>query len=432
METAPAPDDDDQEGAETVSAADKTVEAETRTAAKNAQEEVADPRDRLTQRYRAFRDAENAKEAEDDKSASERSSALTVQPESETDENAESESDSEEEIGEPAAETPQDDTFELKIDGKVEKVSKDELIALAQKGKAGDNRLESSKELIVALRAISDQLTANQRGKVESGTSPDSATAESDQVDPKAQAAALEKLEQYVERIQVGDVKEGAQALADILTEVRKEFAQEIKAGQGADPADFDARVDERVVKRQAAEEINSAISKFRSEFPDIVKRPLVAEAAKAVAREEMLKDWKAAGAEDSTIEAWRDKDPRLVADVHQQMKVKGLAGIRSYDEILKASAHRIGSEFNIALTKEGGGKEGDKGNGAAKPAPKQEKPRITVGPEEKEARINAKRQQQQPKSAGGREPLHQQARPKTTAEIIAEMKRSRAGAPQR
>ena len=146
METAPAPDDDDQEGAETVSAADKTVEAETRTAAKNAQEEVADPRDRLTQRYRAFRDAENAKEAEDDKSASERSSALTVQPESETDENAESESDSEEEIGEPAAETPQDDTFELKIDGKVEKVSKDELIALAQKGKAGDNRLESSKE----------------------------------------------------------------------------------------------------------------------------------------------------------------------------------------------------------------------------------------------------------------------------------------------
>ena len=148
--------------------------------------------------------------------------------------------------------------------------------------------------------------------------------------------------------------------------------------------------------------------------------------------REEMLKDWKAAGAEDSTIEAWRDKDPRLVADVHQQMKVKGLAGIRSYDEILKASAHRIGSEFNIALTKEGGGKEGDKGNGAAKPAPKQEKPRITVGPEEKEARINAKRQQQQPKSAGGREPLHQQARLKTTAEIIAEMKRSRAGAPQR
>ncbi len=431
METAPAP-DDDETGAETVSAADSTVEAETRIAPKNAEEEVVDPRDRLTQRYRAFRDAENAKEAEDDKSASQRNSALTLQPESETDENAESESDSEEAAAETAAETSQLTTIKLKVDGEEVEKTIDEIKVLAQLGLAGNNRYESSKELISTLKALKDQLTANQRGAVESGTSPDSATAESDQVDPKAQAAALEKLEKYVERIQVGDVKEGAQALADILTEVRKEFAQDIKAGQSADPADFDARVDDRVVKRQAAEEINSAVSKFRSEFPDIVKRPLVAEAAKAVAREEMLKDWKAAGAEDSMIEAWRDTDPRLVADVHQQMKVKGLVGIRSYDEILKASAQRIGSEFNIALTKEGGGKEGDKGTGAAKPAPKQEKPRITVGPEEKEARINAKRQQQQPKSAGGREPLHQQARPKTTAEIIAEMKKGRAGAPQR
>ena len=55
-------------------------------------------------------------------------------------------------------------------------------------------------------------------------------------------------------------------------------------------------------------------------------------------------------------------EDPRLVADGTQQRKVKRLAGIRSYDEILKASAHRIGSEFNIRILKEGGGKEGDSG----------------------------------------------------------------------
>lgn len=331
---------------------------------------------------------------------------------------------------ETAAQTPQEKKFKLKIDGKIVEKTESEVLALAQIAEAGNNRFEKSKEaasealrLLSEAKTLRDQLTANQRGTT--AQEPDRSQATSSPENPpdpqaqeQAEEKALEKLKAVAERLQVGDATEGAQALLEIMSDLRKEVAGELKKGESVDPLEFDRRVDQRVAQRQAKEEIAAAVAKFGSEYPEIVKRPYVKEAARAVARDEMLEDWLKGGATEDEVKPWRRAEPEAVALVHQQMKVAGIVGVRSYDEILKAAAEKLGREFNIGTGVKPGAKQGQ-----SAPAT-----RITVDPKEAEARIAAKRQQQQPKTAGGRGQIAQAQRPKTTSEIIASMRRGRAG----
>lgn len=390
----PTPDDDADE--QVAAQAEEADGEETAQKPATTQEDVpADPRARIAQRYRESRDAKEREEAEEEASA---------------------EADATDETGtadaadEDAAPGPQSRKYKLKVDGEERELTLDEIIPLAQKGAAGDSRLESSKELITVLKGLSAQLTANQRGAVGSDKS-DSDAAESE--DPKAQeraearAVKLDKLKARVERIQVGDVDEGAAALAEVIDELGEEF--------GGLPQDFDARVDERVAKQQVAAEIKSAVGEFRTRYPEIVKDEDVREVTLNAARDEMIKDWLAAGASEEEVKPWRNKPPALVAEFHQNMKVKGLDGIRPYNEILDAAAQRIGTKFNL-LKQEVAPPANDKG-------PR----RVEVSPAEAQRRVEAKRSMQQPKTAGGRgQPAQGQKRPKSTIDIVREMRKHR------
>lgn len=332
----------------------------------------------------------------------------------------------------------QEKQFTLKVDGREIKKSESEVLALAQMYEAGHSRLETSKEVLGAIKALRDQITAaNQRGTGESdaqsrpdpsqAASPSAAEADAPDLD-----VSLEELEGIVDRVQTGDVKEGAAALGELLARNRKALQAQMERQRPA--TDVRTAVAQELSETRVKSEITSAVIRFAEEYPEINNEPLIYSAMGMATREELVNELKAVGARDEDLALIKD-DAKKLATAHEALRQQGHK-LRSYGEILDSAATKIGQKFNMKFASKAGADDGARSNAGGGKTPAAARPtaaakpgtpqRIVANPAEVQRRLDQKRQVQQPKTAGGRAPVEQGQRPKTRSEIVAEARKAR------
>lgn len=332
------------------------------------------------------------------------------------------------------ARAPQEKVFTLTVDGRKIQKTESEVLGLAQMYEAGHSRLETSKEVLGAIKALRDQLTpaANQRGVTgESAAKPDSSTqaassSDAPTTEPDASAfdIPVEEYERLVERIQVGDAKEGAAALAEL--NARQVRALEAKLAQAQRPAVDENAIDRRLDERRTREEINGAVAGFKEKYPEIDSDGLLHPVMGQLTRQELVNDLKAVGARDEDIAAIQN-DVGKLARAHSALRQQGYQ-VRDYGEVLDSAAQQLGKRYNLRFA-------------GAQPQPRQtqqtsqqpasgkptgQQPRITASQDEIDRRLEQKRNAQQPKTAGGRLPTQTGPRPLTRTEIVNQQRKAR------
>lgn len=342
------------------------------------------------------------------------------------------------------ARAPQEKIFTLKVDGREIKKSESEVLALAQMYEAGHSRLDTSKEVLGSIKALRDQLTlaANQRGVTgESAAKPDSSiptasSSDAPTIEPDAPALDIpvEEYERLVERIQVGDAKEGAAALAELNARQNKAFEARLEKLAQARPAPVDDNaIDRRMDEHRTKEEINGAVASFKDKYPEIDSDNLLHPVMGALTREELVNDLKAVGARDEDL-AVIQNDIGKLARAHAALRQQGYQ-VRDYGAVLDSAAQQLGKRYNLRFAGQGQGQP--KGtsqqparsdNGGKPPASQQngQQPRITASQDEIDRRLEQKRNAQQPKTAGGRLPTQTGPRPLTRTEIVNQQRKAR------
>jgi len=163
----------------------------------------------------------------------------------------------------------------LLVDGEIVKKPLKEVAALAQKGLAGDNRLDEAKRL---LKLAEERELRSRAPEHPPGASPLQEPAETDPShvgpgDREHQPAAgvpREKLAAIVERIQVGDSDDGTAALEELVGLMNagrpktEQFSRE----------DVGQIVQQTIVARETQTEIDGALKTFGTKFPGILSDP--------------------------------------------------------------------------------------------------------------------------------------------------------------
>jgi len=300
----------------------------------------------------------------------------------------------------------------LIVDGKPVAMSLDEIRRHAQIAIASDNRLEESKRILREAQETAQRL----RGQ---GSEHQPGTGESTQATPDpVQSAPAEhqppavdrnKLKALVERIQVGDTDDGADAL--------HEYGELMRSSNPAKAGLEEERVRSIIVQEQTNTEINDAIKGFTKDNQDLVADPLLRDASMTAIRFEMLKDLQSAGVSESALKPIAGDAERLAKE-YRRLRQVGTPGLRTYTEVMSAGAKTIRDKFGI------------KPPGAApdpSPSPSPPARPAPTGPSATEQRLDRKRAQpSQPRSAGVRGVVTPPTRPKTPAEIIAEKRAAR------
>lgn len=404
----PAVDDD----AAVVEAPESAPEAQETEPARAPQAKAAadedDVRSRIVKRARELRDADAAKGDEEPPAAAE---AAEETPETGDIDPAKPPQNEKTELS---------DEFVLRINGKDEKLSREEVIRLAQIAKASDNVLDEAKGLKKELRQELDEVRKLREGLTRSehpptdgsrkATQPDQSQGQPDPEHPPAEGLAPEKLRNIVERIQVGDADEGAQALTEFFNEVESRT----KASKSPATEDVDRRVDARIAHRDTQAAIDKAMAGFATKFEAIVKDDDLATVGKQVLMRELRKDLVSAGVDEEDLAKLRSDEAIIAA--HRDFHAKRKSGIRSYDDIFDATGAYVSEKF----VKD------------AEPKPTQQPkttqpPRMTVDPAQAQERLDRKRgAAQQPRAVGMRAQVASPQRPKTAADIIRETARQR------
>lgn len=358
---------------------------------RQVEEKPEDPRAAIARRYRENRDRANAagSDAEDQADQDEPAAAA-------------------EETPPPAAAAAQNSEQEitLKVDGREVKKSMSEVIALAQQTVAGDNRLEETKRLLREAQALRGQPKEPEHkpepGDEEMTQQHDRSQGRSPGEHQPRRELDAEKLKGIVERIQVGDTDEGTQALQDLIEVVR---------GSGElNPEKIGEMVQHHVIRTQTQAEIDSALSSFVKDFPDLAKDEVLADAGRTVLRQELIKDLKAVGASEAEIDKIKH-DPRALAAAQRELRVAG-HGVRSYAEILGAVGKTMTDRFNIKP--------------ASQKTSEQPKPAVRE-PAPSQDRLERKRAApQQPRAAGVRGQIASPPQPKTKKDVVADMRKAR------
>lgn len=317
---------------------------------------------------------------------------------------------------EMAAPVFSDDTeIELNIYGQQVKKTFKEVKAEAQKALAADQKLEEAKRLVAEVKALKESLTSRQTAddpvdqlddepaRRGSARKPDKSQL-ADQPDDDVDQEALDSI---VERIQVGDKDEGRAAIADLVKLMNNGNTSRLDETKVRDIIRQDN------VQTETKREIDTALARFSEQFPSITSDDDLVDVALRRVANEMRADLKANGMSDDDVA--KIADNRNLAHLHGEVRRKG-AKVRSYDALLTDVGTYLANKF---------------GKPEGKPAttPTQTQPARTAAPQPPKAqqRVEMKRAAaQQPRAAGARSPVQSAPKPKTTAEIIAEMRRSR------
>lgn len=159
----------------------------------------------------------------------------------------------EEQLADPEPEPSQPAPIKVKVDGSELEVTQEELVRTYQKNAAADRRLEEAARILKHAEELTQQRAAEPAAAPNTGITPE---------DLKSQAADV------LSKLYDGDQDAATEALAQLIT----------KAKGGDQPTqqpvverlDDDALTD-RVLERIA---LNDAMSKVRTDYPDIINDP--------------------------------------------------------------------------------------------------------------------------------------------------------------
>lgn len=390
--SAPAP-------AETEDSAPKTEERKPETVREN-------PRDRIYRRARELRAQQDEKE-EEPTSAAEEAPA---------DAEASADDLAEQDASPPSTEEKPPRKIPLKVNGKIEEVTEDELISLAQIAKASDNLLDVAKSRASeATRLLREAQEAQQRlrdgsehppASKAAKSQPDPSPGQSDPEHPPAAGLDPERLRQIAERIQVGDAEEGAQALVDLVEQVTTRVSPRV------DPSEIERVVQRTNSQARTQAEIDAALGRFATKYPEIVSDELLADAGKTVLRAEMIKDLKSIGIADEDIAPIRN-DERALAQIHRDLRSRNHP-VRSYDDLLETAGQTLTTRFNL--------------KSASTPQPaKTAQQRPATDQDKVQERIDRKRAApQQPRAVGVRAQVAPPPQRPTGKDVVAMMRKAR------
>lgn len=375
-------------------------------------------RDRITNRFREYRAAQEAKALEEeqpaDEGGEEQPAAVEEPPVEEQP---------------PAAEAaPAPRKHKLFVDGRQVELSDDEVLRHAQINLSADNRLDAATRILAEAKQV-----ARPPGEKSGTEQPTQSQSTSEPAKPFIDPEITKRIG---ERVQVGDSEEAGAALAEFAQEILQ--ANQAQQPKGLSEEEVERRVDAKFTKREVKVETDAAVSRFNAEYPELTE-PLFKDVVSTAVRDELVADLKKAGATDEDLKEL--PTTRQLAEAHHQLRLAGYGdGLRSYGDILDTAAGRIGKTLKIEFASKKGKSEPAP---AAKPAasvPPQnsgksqqsqasQPQRIAVDPAEAQRRIDRKREApQQPKTASVRGGTDSQQRPKTRKEVVAEMRRGRPG----
>lgn len=402
----------DEQGQDAVAAKSEDGEAETPAKPYDYRAEI---RDAAVEAYRR-------KRAEDEEAARAMHGMPPNAPKQ--DEEVEQEAVEEPVAEEPAKAAPQqaaplsDDTeIELVVYGVPVKKKLSELKADAQKLLAADQKLDEAKRTAEEARQLLKS-AQSRRGQDpdeadqptddgELDTRPARKATKADQPDIDLPDADIDSI---VERIQIGDKEEGRSAVSDLVKLLAKGNTSRLDERKVTDIAT------DAIVRTEITREINTALESFNAKFPQIVKDDELVDVALRRVSKELQADLKAAGMSDDDLS--KITTPGELAKYHGEIRRKGATKLRSYDAVLTAVGTHLQTKFGAALTPT------SEVDTPKKPAPTPAQPTAS----KVQQRVDMKRAApQQPKAASARSPTQATGpRPKTHAEIVAEMRKAR------
>lgn len=410
----PQPDDDTaDEAAATVAAAPADGSDEEAKPAKDPAPKSDDDEDPRALAARAYREMRNKRLADEQASTAVAGDTDVAEAEIEATPEPELQSAPAKRKTVSIDELDPDAEVVLKVDGREIKRPFRDIVASAQIDAAANNRLEEAKRILSEAKTVaqSPRQPEHQPDDGDQRTvkpSPSRATEQpehqpDDEVD-------TEKLASIVERIQVGDKEEGQEALAELV--------KMVGAKPKLDQSDISRAVQQTLSERETMSEINRAVEGFSKEFPNLVSDDDLTNVTMTVITKEILKDLRSAGMSDADLAAV-SKDTKRLAAMHRQARLSG-ANLRTYDGLLRDVGTHVSEKFGI--------RPGSSAPAAKSPAQTPASPpRAPTDSAKAQERIDRKRAApQQPRTAGGRTPSAEPPRPKTKAEVVAQMRRER------
>lgn len=300
--------------------------------------------------------------------------------------------------------------FEVKVHGQTKKLKASELVAKAQIALASENILDEVKSLKRDMEARA------QRGRssdpADQQDEDDGLNAQEDDRSPKEPAKAnqrkpvldAEKLEDIVERIQIGDKAEGRAALSELIDAISGSAPE----NSAMKPEEIGRVVTEQIARARFKSEIEEATGKFRQEYAGVVSDPDVLDASLRRLGAELRQDLTAAGMAPEKIDKLSTDQ---LLEFHQQARMAGHK-TRGYSQILDKVGKEVSQKFGAILPSR-----------ETSPTNRSQQPTPSASLNE---RVDRKRSAPvQPRTAGVRA-SDSQPKPKSRADVIAEMRRSR------
>lgn len=352
-----------------------------------------DGRTEIARLYRERRDAEKA---------SEQANAESAEPAPETEDEGEKtqdEADSDAGDKKPQREAQESEFEELIVNGERVRKTKDEVKALAQIALASNNILSEAKQLREEAREMRKQ--AAHQPLHDADPEPIESPAETKTEHKPGLEIDQETMRRIVDRIQIGDADEGAQALAELVQLVNQAqpAASQVSAEQ------VGQLVRQQLVQQETQKDIDAALKDFGSKYADIAQDSEYSVLALDLVAREMRKDLKTVGLSDEDL-APIGNDARQLAFLHRQAKANGHQ-VRSYGEVLNSIGDHMTTKFNLKRSQ-----------------PQQQQ--RTQAPITADRAARKLQVQQQPRTAGARVPAPQAPKPKTALEKIEEMREAR------
>lgn len=300
------------------------------------------------------------------------------------------------------AQQQEEPEFTLLVDGKPVKMKQSEVLAKAQIAVASDNRLDEAKALLKEARALRGR-NVDQEHHLDDADDDlkeqdDQSPSDASKTNQSRTAIDKDKLRTIVQRIQVGDEEEGAEALL--------ELAQTLEAGkQQITPEDI-GRV---VARSQIQSELQGAAEAFQGEHAAVVNDPDLREVTFGRVRGEVRADLQSLGFDAEKLAGMTGEQ---LFNLHMDARAKG-AKVRDYKQLFG----KVGTD----MTKRFGAVVSSPSPQPTKQTAADNATRIAND------RLERKRTTiQQPRTAGMRQAPPPQKQPRSRSEVIAEMRKAR------
>lgn len=272
--------------------------------------------------------------------------------------------------------------------------------------KATDPAIDAVRTLLEETRAVLEEAKAVRVAPA----APQAQAEPESEPETKAAAPALDeaRLEEIVERIQIGDKAEGRQALAELIEIMGS------KVTPGMQPDEIARVVQTQIAQDRIAGEMTHAVHSFRDKYKGIAEDADLLDASIRRLNGELRADLVKAGVPEKDL---RGLDSERLMQIHNQARIIGRVQ-RGYGEIFDAVGTAVHSKFANVLG----------GAPAQTPTPAPRTPSTPAAPPSVVAdRVDRKRALSvQPRAAGVRSESQPQQKPKSRAEIVADMRRAR------